>query len=222
MSSASAKTGPALTASAKTFSAETLAQTVADIRACRLCEQHLPLGPNPIVQAMPEARIVLVSQAPGSIAHRKTLPYQDPSGVRLRDWLGVTEEEFYESGRFVIFPMGFCYPGKQGGGDAPPRPECAPAWHERLWRSLPPVDLTVLIGAYAQKHYLGKTRKKTLTATVQAFEEYLPTYLPIPHPSPRNNIWMRKNAWFEERVVPELRRRVRASMKATSVEGVKG
>lgn len=187
-----------------------LHQTLADIRACRLCEAHLPLGPNPIVQAAPEARIVLVSQAPGRIAHEKSRAYLDPSGRRLREWLGVDEAQFYDSGRFVVFPMGFCYPGKAGGGDAPPRPECAPAWHERLWEVLPEIALTVLIGGFAQARYLGKRRRRTLTETVRAFDDYLPEYFPIPHPSPRNNIYLARNPWIEARVLPELRRRVAA------------
>ena len=195
-----------------TFDPAALAATLRDIRACRLCEAHLPLGPNPIVRADPRARIVLVSQAPGRIAHVKSLPYDDPSGVRLRDWLGVDEEEFYESGRFVVFPMGFCYPGKAGAGDAPPRPECAPAWHERLWSALPPTAFAVLIGGYAQRHYLGARAAKTLSQTVRDYRDHLPRYFPIPHPSPRNNIFLRRNAWFEAEVVPELRARVRAEL----------
>ena len=189
-----------------------LADTVAAIRSCRVCEPELPLGPNPIVQAAPEARIALVSQAPGRIAHVKSVPYRDPSGRRLREWLGVTEGEFYESGRFVIMPMGFCYPGKKGGGDAPPRPECAPLWHDRLWAALPPLALKVLIGGYAQRAYLGKRRHRTLTATVEHFEDYLPEFLPIPHPSPLNNLWLRRNPWFEESVVPRLQAIVRAQL----------
>lgn len=191
------------------FSPLTLRRTVAEIRACTLCAPALPLGPNPIVQAEPEARIVLVSQAPGRIAHEKSVPYLDPSGRRLREWLGVDEEAFYGSGRFVVFPMGFCYPGKAGGGDAPPRPECAPAWHERLWAALPEVGLTVLIGAYAQRRYLGERRRRSLTETVRAYREYLPEVLPLPHPSPRNNRFLERNPWIESEVLPTLRERVR-------------
>ena len=148
-----------------------------------------------------------MSQAPGAIAHRKTVPYLDPSGRRLRDWLGVDEDAFYGSGHFGILPMGFCYPGKAGGGDAAPRPECAPLWHKRLLALAPKPAVTVLIGAYAQRAYLGKRRKRTLTETVRNFGEYLGDgYLPLPHPSPRNNIWLRKNPWFETEVLPTLRR----------------
>ena len=185
-----------------------LARTVADIRACTLCEPHLPLGANPIVQADPAARIVLVSQAPGRIAHEQSVPYLDPSGRRLRDWLGVDEETFYGSGRFVVFPMGFCFPGKGKGGDLPPRPECAPTWHERLWAALPPSRLTLLIGGYAQERYLGERRRRTLTETVRHYRDYLPEYLPLPHPSPRNNIFLARNPWIEAEVLPELRERV--------------
>ena len=149
-----------------------------------------------------------MSQAPGRIAHEKSVPYLDPSGRRLREWLGVDEEAFYESGRFVIFPMGFCYPGKAGGGDAPPRPECAPAWHQRLWDALPEVGLTVLIGGFAQQRYIGRRRRRSLTETVRAYREYLPKFFPVPHPSPRNNIYLRRNPWIEAEVLPELRRRV--------------
>ena len=188
---------------------------LAAAHACRLCEQHLPLGPNPIVRLTPKLRVLLVSQAPGAIAHRKSVPYLDPSGRRLREWLGVTEEEFYGSGRFGILPMGFCYPGKVGGGDAPPRPECAPTWHARLLAAAPEPVLTVLIGAYAQKAYLGARRGKTLTATVRGFREYWPEVLPLPHPSPRNNLWLRRNPWFEEEVLPALRAVVGEVMAGT-------
>ncbi len=153
----------------------------------------------------PKLRILLISQAPGAIAHRKSIPYLDPSGRRLREWLGVDEARFYESGEFGILPMGFCYPGKAKGGDLPPRPECAPEWHARLLRHAPKPVVTVLIGGYAQAAYLGDRREKTLTDTVRNFEAYLPTYLPLPHPSPRNNIWLAKNPWFGAEVLPVLR-----------------
>ena len=194
---------------ARALAPEPLGELVQAVRHCRLCEAHLPLGPNPIIQADSRARIALVSQAPGRIAHVKSLPYQDPSGRRLRDWLGVDEEAFYRSGRFVILPMGFCYPGKAGGGDAPPRPECAPTWHARVWSVLPGIELAVLIGGFAQAHYLAGRRERTLTATVRRWRDYLPDgYLPVPHPSPLNNLWLRRNPWYEEEVVPALRARV--------------
>lgn len=174
-------------------------------RACRLCEAHLPHGPNAIIRLTPKLRILLVSQAPGAIAHRKSQPYMDPSGRRLRDWLGVDEMQFYESGYFGILPMGFCYPGRAGAGDAPPRPECAPTWHDRLLGLAPKPALTVLIGAYAQKAWLGSRRASTLGATVRGYKAYWPDVCPLPHPSPRNNIWLRRNPWFETEVIPTLR-----------------
>ena len=193
--------------------AETLAEGLAAARGCRLCEEHLPLGPNPIVRLTPKLKILLVSQAPGAIAHRKSLPYMDPSGRRLREWLGVDEEQFYESGHFGILPMGFCYPGKAGGGDAAPRPECAPTWHGRLLRAAPRPLLTVLIGAYAQEAFLGRRRRKTLTATVRDYRTYQPQFMPLPHPSPRNNIWLGRNPWFGAEVVPALREVVAEALR---------
>ena len=193
---------------------ESLATALAAAHACRLCEPYLPLGPNPIVRLSPKLKVLLVSQAPGAIAHRKSVPYLDPSGRRLREWLGVDEAAFYESGVFGILPMGFCYPGKAGGGDAPPRPECAPTWHERLLAAAPRPTLTVLIGAYAQAAFLGERRRKTLTATVRDFRAYWPEVLPLPHPSPRNNLWLRRNPWFEGEVLPPLRAVVAAALRA--------
>lgn len=184
---------------------ETLAEALAAAHHCRLCEAHLPLGPNPIVRLSPKLKFLLISQAPGAIAHRKSIPYLDPSGRRLREWLGVDEARFYGSGEFGILPMGFCYPGKAKGGDAGPRPECAPMWHERLLRLSPKPVVTILIGGYAQTAYLGQARAPTLTATVRDFGAYLPQYLPLPHPSPRNNIWLARNPWFEAEVLPALR-----------------
>ncbi len=190
---------------ATTLPDDALAAGLAAAHSCRLCEPHLPLGPNPIVRLSSKLRVLLVSQAPGAIAHRKSVPYLDPSGRRLRNWLGVDERRFYESGEFGILPMGFCYPGKAAGGDMPPRPECAPEWHARLIRLAPKPLVTLLIGGYAQAAYLGERRHKTLTSTVRHFRDYLPEYLPLPHPSPRNNIWLAKNGWFEEEVLPVLR-----------------
>ena len=165
-------------------------------RGCTHCSEHLPLGPNPIVRASEHCEVVLVSQAPGRIAHLSGVPYQDPSGRRLREWLDVTEEEFYESGVFAILPMGFCFPGKRGRGDAPPRPECAPLWHEHFWRALPQVRLKVLLGAYAQNAYLPDTAHKTLTERVRHHAELWPEWLPLPHPSPLPSSTPRANARF--------------------------
>lgn len=185
---------------------QSLKSTLSD---CTHCEAHLPLGAKPIFNFSAHSKIVLVSQAPGALAHHSGVPYQDPSGVRLRDWLGVDETQFYRPDNFAILPMAFCYPGKGKSGDLPPRKECAPIWHQRIWAALEHIQLIVLIGQYAQKAYLGNARKKNLTQTVAAYQEYLPKFFPIVHPSPRNRIWLRKNAWFEAEVIPALRDRVK-------------
>lgn len=183
-----------------------------EIRACRVCEAQLPAGPLPIVVATPKSRIVLLSQAPGRIAHEKGLPWDDPGGENLRRWLDVDRVTFFDPDHFAIVPMGFCYPGRGKSGDLPPRSECAPLWHDRLLPHLIGRRLTLLIGQYAQKQYLGKRRYRTLTATVQHWDDYLPQYFPLPHPSPRNNIWMKKNPWFAAEVLPELRQCIRAAL----------
>ena len=187
----------------------TLDELLAEVRACRLCEAHLPLGPRPILRASPTARLLIVGQAPGTKVHETGIPWNDPSGDRLREWLGIGPELFYDETRIAIVPTGFCYPGRKGSGDAPPRPECAPAWHPRLLARMPGIALTLLIGQYAQAYYLGERCKRTLTETVRAHAEFGPALLPLPHPSPRNRLWLRRNAWFEAEVVPLLRRRVR-------------
>lgn len=181
---------------------------LSEIRACRLCERHLPHGPRPVVQAGASARLLIVGQAPGRRVHETGIPWNDPSGDRLRDWLGIPREVFYDETRIAIVPTAFCYPGQGKSGDLPPRPECAPAWHARLLAAMPDVQLTLLIGRYAQEFYLRENGKATLTETVAAFEEYLPAYFPLPHPSPRNQAWWKANPWFERKVLPELRRRV--------------
>ncbi|MDO7172067.1 uracil-DNA glycosylase family protein [Mariniflexile sp. AS56] len=175
------------------------------IRQCTICEKYLPLGTRPIVSAHSAAKIVIIGQAPGTKVHKTGIPWDDPSGKQLRNWLGVTEDEFYDATKFAIIPMGFCYPGKGKTGDLPPRPECAPQWHEVLLEKLPNVELILLIGMYSQKYYLGKKAKKTLTETVANYKAYLPKFLPLPHPSPRNRFWLTKNPWFEVEVLPELR-----------------
>lgn len=177
-------------------------------RHCRICEQDLPLLPNPIFKVDPEVRILLISQAPGRLAHESGTPYLDPSGRRLRSWLGVDETTFYDTPYFGILPMGFCYPGKAKTGDSPPRPECAPQWHAPLLRMMPHAQLRLYIGQYAQHHYLGKRRKRNLTETVRAYEEYLPQVWPVPHPSPLNNRWLSQNPWFEAEVIPHLQEKV--------------
>ncbi|CAH0998714.1 hypothetical protein LEM8419_00060 [Neolewinella maritima] len=177
-------------------------------RDCTVCAAHLPLGPNPIIRIHPACTIALISQAPGRLAHLSSVAWDDPSGRRLREWLGVTEEQFFDSSTFAVLPIGFCYPGKGKGGDLPPRPECAPLWQDPLLALMPNLQLKVLIGAYSQKHYLGDRRGKNLTETVRNYEDYLPEYFPIPHPSPRNGIYLRRNSWFEEVNVPHLQQLV--------------
>ena len=189
--------------------ADSLKEIVAKARACRVCEAHLPLGPRPVLRAKPAAKLLIIGQAPGTRVHESGIPWNDRSGDRLRQWLEMTPERFYDEARVAIVPMGFCFPGiNPKGGDNPPRPECAPLWHPPLLANLPKVELTLLIGLYAQARYLGKTRKKTLTDTVKAWRDYLPDYLPLPHPSWRNTAWLKKNPWFEAELLPELRKRV--------------
>lgn len=182
---------------------------LADIRACRLCEAQLPLGPRPVLRASETSRLLIVGQAPGTKVHASGIPWHDASGKRLREWLEMDVDTFYDASRIAIVPMGFCYPGKSGSGDAPPRPECRATWHPRLLPMLQNVRLTLLIGQYAQGYFLGGRRKSTLTDTVRAWREYMPEYLPLPHPSPRNVGWFKANPWFERDVVPALRERVR-------------
>ena len=190
-----------------------LAVLLSEVRACRLCAADLPLGPRPIVRASSTARILIVGQAPGRRVHESGIPWNDPSGDRLRLWLSLTREQFYDERHIAIIPMGLCFPGSGPRGDVPPRPECAPLWHPKLQAHLPAVQLSLLIGQYAQAYYLGMCRKKNLRETVLAHAEYLPKYLPLPHPSPRNQLWLKQNSWFEDSVVPLLRERVQAALK---------
>ena len=188
-----------------------LAELLGRVRACRHCEAHLPLGPRPVLRAGATARLMIVGQAPGTRVHESGVPWDDRSGDRLRDWLGLDKASFYDEARIAIVPMGFCYPGRNPrGGDEPPRPECAPLWHPPLLAALPGVELTLLVGLYAQARYLGPRRKATLTETVRAWRDYAPAYLPLPHPSWRNTAWLKKNPWFEVELLPELRGRVQA------------
>ncbi|WP_421750295.1 uracil-DNA glycosylase family protein [Croceimicrobium sp.] len=178
------------------------------IKSCTICAAHLTEGVNPILSASPQSKIVLIGQAPGSIVHRTGIPWDDRSGDRLRDWMAVSKNDFYREELFALIPMGFCYPGKGKSGDLAPRPECAPQWHQPLLSEIKAKQLILLIGSYAQKYYLGDRAKNTLTETVKNYTEYLPQFLPLPHPSPRNTIWLKKNPWFEESILPILRKRV--------------
>lgn len=179
-----------------------------EIRACRVCAD-LPLGPRPVLQISPTARILVASQAPGTKVHHSGIPFSDASGDRLRDWMGVSKDEFYDPGLVAIVPMGLCYPGRAGSGDAPPRAECAPLWRERIMAQLRAVRLTLLIGGYAQVERLGPG---AMTDRVRAFRDYLPEVLPLPHPSWRSQVWMRNNPWFEAEVLPALRAAVREAL----------
>ncbi len=182
----------------------TLEQLAADVRACRVCADVLPLGPRPILSVSRTARLLIASQAPGTRAHERGVPFCDASGDRLREWLGFSKEQFYDAGRVAILPMGLCYPGRvPKGGDAPPRPECARIWRTRLLREMPALRLTVLAGAHAQIHALGPG---AMTERVRNFRGYLPRYFPLPHPSWRSRIWEQQNPWFRAEVLPALRR----------------
>lgn len=186
---------------------------LAQIRACRICEAELPMGPRPVVQAAAHSRILIVSQAPGRKVHETGIPFNDPSGDRLRDWMGIDKNVFYDPEQIAIVPMGFCFPGTGKNGDLPPRPECAPTWHPRLLALLTHIRLTLVIGQYAQKSLLGKRRYRNLTETVKAWRDFLAQdQLPLPHPSPRNQMWLRRNPWFATSLLPELRDRVAGAL----------
>lgn len=185
-----------------------------EIRKCRICEAHLVHGPRPVMAADPKSKIVIIGQAPGARVHESGIPWDDKSGENLRDWLGVGKDQFYDPELFALLPMGFCFPGKGRSGDLPPRPECAPLWHDKLLDQMKDVKLTLLIGQYAQKKYLGTNIKRSLTETVRSFSEYLPEFFVLPHPSPRNNIWRAKNPWFDQQVIPALRIKVAKALNA--------
>ncbi|WP_431124704.1 uracil-DNA glycosylase family protein [Flagellimonas flava] len=179
-----------------------------NIRKCEICKAHLPLGPRPIVAAHPNAKILIIGHAPGTKVHATGIPWDDPSGKQLRKWMGVSDETFYDETQIAQMPMGFCYPGKGKSGDLPPRPECAPQWHQQLLDNLPNLKLTILIGQYSQRHYLGNRMEKNLTETVRNFGNYAPEYFVLPHPSPRNRFWLSKNPWFETEVIPEFQEQI--------------
>lgn len=178
-----------------------------EVRACTLCADHLPLGPRPVVQAHPSARILIAGQAPGRKVHETGIPFNDASGERLRAWLGISRETFYDPMQVAILPMGFCFPGTGRSGDMPPRPECAPAWRAALLSHLKNIQLTLVIGQYAQAYHLPN-ESASVTEAVQAWRKYWPYTVPLPHPSPRNNLWLKRNPWFENELLPVLRVRV--------------
>ena len=191
------------------------ARLLREVRACTLCRAQLPLGPRPVFQFHPQARILIAGQAPGRKVHERGVPFLDASGDRLRDWLGIDSSVFYDPQRIALLPMGFCYPGTGASGDLAPRPECAATWHARLLARLVEVRLTLAVGRYALAWHLGDSGRPTLTETVRAWREYGPTLVPLPHPSPRNNLWLKRNAWFERELLPELRERVRQVLNQT-------
>ncbi|MBX9632333.1 MAG: uracil-DNA glycosylase family protein [Burkholderiales bacterium] len=186
---------------------------VREARACTVCAAHLPHPPRPVLRVGKSARLLIIGQAPGRRVHASGIPWNDPSGQRLRDWLGLAPEVFYDERRVAILPIGLCYPGTVNGADLPPRKECAPLWHPRIVPALGEVRLTLLVGSYAQAFHLADLRKPAMTETVRAFREYLPSFLPLPHPSWRNSGWLKRNAWFEAELVPELRRLIRATVE---------
>ena len=187
----------------------TLETLLAAVRDCRACEAHLPLGPRPVLRAGETACILIVGQAPGARVHTTGVPWDDASGERLRAWMGVDKDIFHDESRIAIIPMGYCYPGRGKGGDMAPRPECASLWLDQLLAKLPRIELTLLIGQYAQRHFLKSRRKPSLAETAKAWREYAPQYIPLPHPSPRNQPWFKRHAWFEDQLIPMLQTRIK-------------
>lgn len=196
------------------MAAHPLIQLYNEITHCTLCADHLPLGPNPVLRVSHKAKVLIVGQAPGTKVHATGIPWNDPSGDRLRKWLNVDRDTFYNTDNFAIVPMGFCYPGKGKSGDLPPRPECAQTWHKRLMEQMTQLELVLLVGKYAQDYYLpNELQHKTLTENVKHWKSFAPRYLPMPHPSPRNGVWLKQNPWFEQDVVPHLQKRIQRYIK---------
>jgi uracil-DNA glycosylase len=186
-----------------------LKAVVPEARACVACRGELPQAPRPVFRVGRQARVLIVGQAPGRLVHETGVPWNDPSGELLREWLAIDRATFYDTARIAIVPAGLCYPGTVDGADLPPRPRCAPRWQPRFGAALPNVELTLVVGMYAQAYHLGSRREPTLSQTVRAYRDYLPEFFPLPHPSWRNRAWLKKNPWFETDVIPELRRRVK-------------
>lgn len=198
---------------------EKLSDLLQEVEACRHCEAFLPHGPRPVVQAGIGARLLIIGQAPGRRVHETGIPWNDPSGDRLRDWMGIDRDTFYDPNQVAIIPMGLCYPGKGKSGDLPPRKECAPLWHARLFAALPDIRLTLLIGQYAQRYYLKDTKagwQGSLTANVAHYADYLPSNFPLPHPSPRNIAWFKRNEWFADAALPTLKKQVACALNMTA------
>lgn len=191
---------------------DSFATLLAAVRACTICAEHLPLGPRPVLQAHPDAGILIAGQAPGRKVHESGVPFDDVSGDRLREWLGLSRAQFYDDRLIAIVPMGFCYPGTGRSGDLPPRPECAPAWRDRILERLPRLRLILVVGRYAQAYHFGGN--ESVTARVGDWRAHWPRVVPLPHPSPRNNLWMRRNPWFEDELLPALQRRVAELLRA--------
>jgi len=184
-----------------------LDRLMAEIKLCRVCEAHLPLGPKPALRGRPSARLLILSQAPGTRVHETGLSFNDRSGDRLRDWLGIDRAVFYDEERVAVMPLVFCFPGRdKKGGDLPPRRECAPLWHERMLTQWPNLELTVLAGSYAIDYYLQGRAFPTMTETVRHWRDYGPRFIPVPHPSWRTTFWEKKNPWFARQLLPEMRR----------------
>jgi uracil-DNA glycosylase len=194
-----------------------LESLLTEVRACSLCVAHLPHGVRPVLQIHQRARVLIAGQAPGRKVHESGVPFDDASGDRLREWMGVTREVFYDPKQIAILPMGFCYPGTGKSGDLPPRPECAPAWRNQLLGHLHHLEVTLVVGQYAQAYHLSKARS-SLTETVRAWRSYGPNIVPLPHPSPRNNMWLKRNPWFEQELLPTLRLRVSEALEDHDVE----
>jgi len=182
------------------------------IRACSVCRDQLPFAPRPILNFSRVSKVLIIGQAPGRKVHETGIPWDDPSGDNLRNWMGVSKKEFYDVESFAIVPMGFCYPGSGRSGDLPPRPECAPLWHDEIIREAAEVRLTLLVGTYAQTYYLRDKFRESVTETVRDFRQFLPHFFPLPHPSPRNRFWLAKNPWFQEEVVPALVQTIAGSL----------
>jgi len=193
---------------ATTVSGDVLNALLCEVRACTVCSAYLTAGTRPVLQVHPDARILIAGQAPGRKVHKSGIPFDDASGERLRQWMGITRETFYDATRIAILPMGFCFPGTGRSGDLPPRSECAPLWRQRLLDQMPNVDLTLIIGDYAQQWHLPGAHGNTVTETVANWRSHWPATLPMPHPSPRNNIWLKTNPWFVADVVPALQKRI--------------